>query len=409
MDEDWTSLGTLGVMEPTAPPTAPFAEPPRQLPPPPPHTTPVKSGTWWRPALVGGLVGAVVATAVSLSVVNLTDEPSTRTVIREQVPSSGTVQTAQSGGLDVGAVLDVVSPSVISIEVGESFGQGQFAREGAGSGFIISADGLAITNAHVVAGATDLRVRLFDGQIRDAVLIGSSTADDLALIDIGGAADLTPSVLADSDLLKVGDDVVAIGNALALGEEPTVTRGIVSAKNRTLDEGQGGGVIDGVIQTDAAINPGNSGGPLVDSSGAVVGVNTAIIVDSQNVGFSIPINTVKALLPQLEQGNGGEIEVRRTFLGVSTAAVSELDPQALAELGITGDNGAVITRVEPGSAADSAGLVAGDVIISIDGEAVSTPSELRQRIRAHEPGDEVDLEVQRSGTTETLAAILGES
>lgn len=409
MDEVRTSLGTLDVMEPTAPPTAPWIEPPRQLPPPPPLTSPAaKTGSWWRPALVGGLVGAVVATTCSLSVVKLTDDDPGRTVIRQEVPAAAPTPTLAGEGLNVGGVLDIVSPSVISIEVGQSLGSGQFSTDGAGSGFIISADGLAVTNAHV-AGTGDLRVRLFNGEVRPASLIGSSTADDLALIRIDGPADLQPATLGDSDLLKVGDDVVAIGNALALGEEPTVTRGIVSAKNRTLDEGLGGGVIDGVIQTDAAINPGNSGGPLVDAAGAVVGVNTAIIAQSQNVGFSIPINTVKALLPQLEQGDGGEIQVRRTFLGVSTAAISELDPQAVAELGITGDRGAVVTRVEPGSAADEAGLVEGDVIVSIDGEDISTPSELRQRIRANQPGSEVTLEVERDGSLTSLTAVLGES
>jgi putative serine protease PepD len=312
-------------------------------------------------------------------------------------------------GLDVGAVLDIVSPSVISIEVGDEVGQGQFATSGAGSGFIISADGLAITNAHVAFGnGPAIRVRMFDGEVLPATLVGASTADDLALIQIEGAAQLIPATLGDSDALRVGDDVVAIGNALALGEEPTVTRGIVSAKNRVLPEASGA-VIDGVIQTDAAINPGNSGGPLVDARGAVVGVNTAIIASGQNVGFSIPSNTVKALLPQLQEGNGGEITPRRTFLGVSTAAIDELDPQALAQLNISGDRGAVVTRVEPGSAAAEAGLLEGDVIVAIDDDEVDSPSELRQRIRSSEPGDSVVLRVMRAGAEQELTAVLGQS
>lgn len=324
-------------------------------------------------------------------------------------------QALESLEREIVGLFERAAPSVVSISMRRDTPAARNSErprggDGAGSGFVWDTAGHIVTNAHVLDGLADGRVLSvsFDGTRRlPASVVGMAPEHDLAVIRLDTTdRALQPIARGTSEGLRVGQLVFAIGNPFGL--DRSLSQGLISALGRRLPT-VAGREVAGVIQTDAAINPGNSGGPLVDSSGAVVGVNTAIIVDSQNVGFSIPINTVKALLPQLEQGNGGEIEVRRTFLGVSTAAVSELDPQALAELGITGDNGAVITRVEPGSAADSAGLVAGDVIISIDGEAVSTPSELRQRIRAHEPGDEVDLEVQRSGTTETLAAILGES
>jgi S1-C subfamily serine protease len=270
---------------------------------------------------------------------------------------------------------------------------------------VVSADGLVVTNDHVATAGQSLRVRFSDGKNYKATIVGTSSSDDLALIKIAGAPALTPASLGDSDSLRVGDDVVAIGNALALGDQPTVTKGIVSALNRTLPE-NAQTIIDGVIQTDAAINPGNSGGPLVDAAGDVVGVNTAIAGDSQNIAYSIAVNTVKNLLPDLKTANGGDIGGRVAFLGVGTLDVDTLDQQTRSQYDITATSGAVIQQVTRNSPAAAAGLQVGDVIVKLDGQAVTGEEQLGQLIRAKRPGDSVLLEALRHGESMQITAQL---
>jgi len=198
---------------------------------------------------------------------------------------------------------------------------------------------------------------------------------------------------------------VAIGNALDLTGQPTVTRGIVSALDRSID-GQGVSLED-LIQTDAAINPGNSGGPLVAADGTIVGVNTAIIDGSQNIGFSIAINALKPLIEDIRAGNG-EITPDTAFLGVSSADVAQVDEAVLERFGVDADaEGAFVLEVRPGTPAEDAGLEPGDLIVSIDDEAVSGSEEVRDAVRSHEPGDEVEIEVERDGETQTVTAELG--
>jgi putative serine protease PepD len=208
-----------------------------------------------------------------------------------------------------------VEPGVVSIETSSyvSNGRGFFGSgqvKGAGSGMILTSDGQVLTNYHVVEGASTIKVTVFgQTQAHTAVLVGANQAADVALLQMQGVSGLPTVELGDSDAAQVGDDVVAIGNALALAGGPSVTEGIVSAKDRTLSGN--GSTLSGLIQTDAAINPGNSGGPLVNSTGQVIGMNTAVIEDAgsdgavaQNMGFAIGINRIKPLIDQIRAGAG---------------------------------------------------------------------------------------------------------
>ena len=215
---------------------------------------------------------------------------------------------------------------------------------------------------------------------------------------------LSPATLGSSEDVQVGDEVLAIGNALDLGGEPSVTRGIVSAKDRSIQDT--GISLENLIQTDAAINPGNSGGPLVNASGEVVGINTAIIPDAQNIGFSIAIDSVKPLIEDIKAGKG-EVKTEVAFLGVSSRSVTDVLPDVLDQFGVTVDQGAFIDQVEPGSAADDAQLQQGDVIVEIDGQAVNGSDQVRAAVRSHSPGDRIELKIERNGEQKTIRATLG--
>ena len=305
------------------------------------------------------------------------------------------------GDLDIQKILDIARPSVVTIQTGgpnSMFG-------GAGTGVVIE-DGLILTNAHVIEGAgNEISVRFNDETTASATLVGASTSDDIALIQVD-RTDLTPAQLGSSANLLVGDPVVAIGNALNLGVDPSVTSGIVSAKDRTISDGSIS--LDHLIQTDAAINPGNSGGPLVNAAGEVVGINTAIIAGSQNIGFSIAIDEVKDIIETLKAG-GGDLTSDTAVLGVSTLDVDspELPQEAKDAFGITAESGAVVTSVDPDGGAASAGIQVGDVVISFDGTAVTGSNELTQMVRGREPGDEVSVQVEREGKRQTFTVTLG--
>jgi putative serine protease PepD len=335
-----------------------------------------------------------VATGITVA---LDDDPATT--------NSGTVitpVTTAEGALDIQGILGKVQPSVVAIETSQTTARGVF--EGAGSGIVLSEDGLVLTNAHVIGALGELTVLLSDGTRHDATLVGASPEDDIAVIQVAGVDDLVPAELGSSGDLRVGDEVIAIGNALNLGGEPTVTRGIVSAKDRDLSAE--GVELQGLIQTDAAINPGNSGGPLVNAAGQVVGMNTAIVADAQNLGFSIAIDAAQPIIEALKSGNGA-VTPNQAFLGVSSTDVASLTEEARAQFSIDRDEGAFITEVVPGSAADDGGLRVGDVIIEIDGAEVATASDVRSVVTDHDPGDEVDVTVLRDGREEDITVTLG--
>ena len=344
-------------------------------------------------ALASALVGALVAASVTAAVLVATDDdPSTpRTAI-----------TTPDGGMDVQAILEQVEESVVTIETAGVADEGAF--DGGGTGVILSEDGLIMTNAHVIAQSGAIRVRTFDGATFDAALVGSEPSADLAVIRIEGAQDLTPAELGSSASLVVGEPVIAIGNALNLGGQPSVTTGIVSAVNRTLDGPQG--PLSDLIQTDAAINPGNSGGPLVDSTGAVAGINTAILEDSQNIGFAIAIDRAKPIIDRIQDG-GGEITPDTPRLGVTTVGVETIEDEVREQFGITADEGAFVYDVLAGSGAEGAGLRPGDVIVAIDGEGVTSNERLGELIAEHEAGDQIEVTIERDGEEQTVTAELG--
>jgi S1-C subfamily serine protease len=309
--------------------------------------------------------------------------------------------------LDVRGVLAAVRPGVVSINVeGTTVDEAGNLRQGqgAGSGMVLEPDGLVLTNAHVIADATTISVTLADGSRREADLVGSLPQDDVALVQIRGGGAFEVVELGRSADAQVGDDVVAVGNALNLGESPTVTTGILSATGRTVGA-ENGITLDQLLQTDAAINPGNSGGPLVDATGRVIGVNTAIAGGAENIGFALSIDAVKPLIEDLRAGGG---DVRgRAALGVSTVDVDGVAPDVLERLGIDRDDGAFVVTVLPGSGADGAEVEEGDVIVGVAGRPVADAAALTAAIADLQPGEEVEITLERGGEERTVRATLG--
>ncbi|MEK6697954.1 MAG: Do family serine endopeptidase [Nitrospirota bacterium] len=261
--------------------------------------------------------------------------------------------------------------------------QREQVRQSLGSGFIISSDGYILTNNHVVGQASDIKVAFAEGRVLDAKLIGKAEEIDIALIKVN-ATDLPAVTLGDSNALDVGDWVVAIGNPFGLSQ--TVTAGIVSAKGRVI----GAGPYDDLIQTDAAINPGNSGGPLFNTKGEVVGINTMILAKGQNLGFAVPINMVKEILPSIKAKGRPDLG----WLGVDARPVTQDIAEAL---GFPEQIGAIIKSVAKGSPAAKAGLLRGDVIVELDGKKILEPAELPRMIAFGHIGKTVTLKVLRQG------------
>ncbi|AMD93040.1 DegQ family serine endoprotease [Desulfomicrobium orale] len=268
-----------------------------------------------------------------------------------------------------------------------------------GSGFIISADGYIVTNNHVIDGADTIKVNLLGDRngekSYDAEVVGTDKETDLALLKIKADKRLPYLQFGDSDALKVGQWVMAIGNPFGL--DHTVTAGIVSAKGRTI----GAGPYDNFIQTDASINPGNSGGPLIDLDGRVVGINTAIIASGQGIGFAIPSRSARQIVDQLKEHKS----VRRGWLGVS---IQNVDENAAKALGLDAPRGALIASVTPGDPAARAGIRAGDVITAVEGLPVDSASDLTRKIGDLLPGAKVTVSVWRGGKTLSIPLELGE-
>jgi len=266
-------------------------------------------------------------------------------------------------------------------------------RHSLGSGFIISHDGFVVTNNHVVDHADEIVVKTRDGSEYNAKVIGRDSKLDIALLKIKGK-DFSTVKFGNSDKLRVGNWVLAIGNPFGL--EQTVTAGIVSAKGRVI----GAGPYDDFIQTDASINPGNSGGPLFNVNGEVVGINTAIYSRSGGnigIGFAIPINVAKSTIDELRTKG----HVQRARLGVF---IGGIDKETRKALGLPSNDGALVRQVEKGSAADKAGIRAGDVIISIDADTIHRVHDLPIRVARHKPGDRVRIGLIRNGKKKTVVA-----
>lgn len=354
--------------------------------------------------LVGGAVGAVLATAVTLAVVAGTGmlEGSGSSVRAPLVETSG-----DAGEGVIPAVAKAVTPSVVRVDVLPEEGLGAAPpRSALGSGVIYRSDGYILTNHHVVVEAADLRVRLASGDVLEASVVGNDPLNDLAVLEVD--RDGLPAVnLRDTDEepLAVGETVVAIGSPFGL--DASVTAGVISALNRDItvpDQQRGGLVIPAVIQTDAAINPGNSGGALVDTSGRVIGINTAIFSQSggsQGVGFAIPVSQAVASAEELVEHG----EVDYPFLGVSG---TDLTPEVAERFDLPLDGGALIETVTEDSAAAEAGVEPNDIVTAIDGEPITSMSDLVVAVRQHDPGDTVTITLVRDGEEQRVEVTLGE-
>jgi len=273
-------------------------------------------------------------------------------------------------------------------------GEGTAKQQALGSGFVVDAQGHVVTNAHVVSEADVVKVKLADDREYQAKVVGKDERLDVAVLALEGAPkDLPVTSLGQSGSLRVGDYVVAIGNPFGLGN--TVTMGIVSAKGRSI----GAGPYDDFIQTDASINPGNSGGPLFDLHGQVVGINTAINPQGRGIGFAIPIDAVKDVLPQLLATG----RVARGRLGV---LIQGMDEDLAKALGMDQARGALVGRVESGSPADQVGIKDGDVIVEVDGHDVPKSEDLPRMIASHRPGTHVSLVVLRDRQRKTFDVVL---
>ena len=364
-------------------------------------------GRGFVPGIVGGALGAVVGTVATLALVAggvmggvVAQRPGTAGVGAASV----TAPIITTDGVEsvVPAVAAAVTPSVVRIDVVGPVASG---RGSVGSGVIYRSDGYIITNFHVVEGARAITVRLADGELLDAELIGTDPHNDLAVLRVTGW-DLAAFNLRDrTEPLRVGETVVAIGSPFGL--DASVTAGIVSALNREIRVDEVDGVVNTIpsaIQTDAAINPGNSGGALVDTRGRLVGINTAIYTNSganEGIGFAVSAEQAVSSADQLIlQGF-----VRHPLLGITGIDVSR---EIAERMDLATTRGAMVDSVSPGSGAAAAGLRPGDIIVAVDGSPLATMSELVAEVRRRRPGDEVRLTVFRDGTTFEVAVTLGE-
>ncbi|HET7320453.1 MAG TPA: trypsin-like peptidase domain-containing protein [Candidatus Saccharimonadales bacterium] len=364
-------------------------------------------------ALVGGLVGGWVESKHN----------SSSTLLTGSLSNQQKIVTSESQL--VNSIAKTVGASVVSVNVtSQTTSQNLFGfavpsqEQAAGTGIIISSDGLIITNRHVVpAGTTSVSVTLNDGTELKNVQVVGRTGDsdtlDIAFLKIRDAKGhkLTPAVLGDSSKVQVGDAVVAIGNALGQFQN-TVTSGIISGYGRSVQASDSQGTtaenLDDLFQTDAAINEGNSGGPLTNLNGQVIGINTAIAGNAQNIGFAIPINDVKGLVDQVLKS--GKLE--RPYLGVRFIPLTADIAQ---QYGLSVSNGAYIApavdasqpSVVSGSPAESAGLKEGDVITKVDGKSVDQSHSLTGLLGQHKPGDKVTLTIVRDGKTQDIDVTLG--
>jgi serine protease Do len=267
-------------------------------------------------------------------------------------------------------------------------------RQGLGSGFIIDPNGTVLTNNHVVEGAVAIRVRLDDGRAFDAQVVGRDPLTDVAVIKLKGKVEKLPFVrLGDSDAMRVGDWVVAIGNPFGLTS--SVSAGIISASGRHIT----GGPYDDFLQTDAAINPGNSGGPLFNLRGEVIGINTAIVGGGTGIGFAVPSNLAKALLPQLEKGGA----ITRGYLGVG---IQDLTPEVAKALSVPVNEGAVVTQVQDGPA-KKAGVRVDDAVVAVDGQKINSSTALSRTVALKQPNSVANLTLYRGGNKMDVKVTLG--
>ena len=305
-------------------------------------------------------------------------------------------------GLTTPKVVDILRPSVVHIAT-EAATLGFFSRpqvsRGVGTGFVLDTQGHILTNNHVVEGAQSIIVTLTDGRVLSAEVVGTDPPTDLAVLRIK-ADDLHPATLGRSDTLRVGSDVVAIGHALGLEGGPTVSKGVVSALDRTIQV-DAQTMITGLIQTDAAINPGNSGGPLANARGEVVGISTAIIAEGRGIGFAINIDDARLVLEQLIESGA----VERAFLGITHVTIT---PSIARNLGLPVEKGLVLVRVVPGFPAEASGLRDNDIIVGLGGEEIRNTGDLYLFLATHRAGETVSVTYYRDGSEHSAMVTLAD-
>jgi S1-C subfamily serine protease len=346
--------------------------------------------------------------------------------------ANGSSGNGQQANIDVQAIADKVSPSVVNLVSSLNAG------EAAGTGIIISSSGLAITNNHVIASSTDLQAELNgDGAYHPVKVLGYDIEHDVALVQIEDVSDLTAASLGDSSSVQTGDAIVALGNAGGKGGDPTVVSGSVTATGQQItasdQDGSNAETLRNLVQIDANIQPGDSGGPLVDANGDVIGMNAAAAsgnggfgFDGQaaNEGYAIPIEDALAIAKQIQSGEGGDtihVGAHAAIMGVSVTDDGTSngygDPYGgngdfggPADQGSQTGNGAYVEDVQPGSGADEAGIAQGSTIVAVDGNSVTSASQLTHLMVPYQPGDEVKVEwADSSGQSHTATIELGSS
>ncbi len=371
------------VTAPTAPPASGAAT---WSPPPPVEAGP--SRPRGRAKFGAGILVGAAVTAAALGGYALGQDP---TPASETVASPVVAQPVSSTTGSIGDLVDAARPSIVSVRqrVTQTNPTGGSAQgQAAGTGFVLSADGYIVTNNHVIAEGDEITVTFDDGREESAELVAGDASRDLAVLKVD-RTDLVPLAVGDSDDLRLGDQLIAVGYALDLNGEPSVTSGILSAKNRSITEENGAQLLN-LLQTDTAINPGNSGGPLLNSGGEVIGINTAIAGQAQNIGFAIAITPVLDVIDSLRAGSVPD----RALMGVTTQPTED-------------NRGAEILEFADGSGAAKSDLEVGDVITAVDDKAVTDPESLGTAIAGYQPGDEVTVTFERDGRSDTVTIILG--
>jgi putative serine protease PepD len=331
-------------------------------------------------SLGGGVIGGIIGANSSSSSSN-----------GGPLVTAAPIKPENIGKTDIARAAATIAPSIVTID--SLSGEG----ESVGTGIIVTSDGEILTNNHVVEGSTSVRVRL-NGTTAPimAKVLATDAGNDLALIKLVSADGLTAATFADPESIAVGDPVVAVGYALALDGGPSVTAGIISALNRTLTDDNG--ALNGLIQTDAAISSGNSGGPLINLNGQVVGINTAVAnsnssTAANNIGFAIGVAEVQRVSALLRADAGGEVRAQG-YLGISLSDRND------------GGAGAVVSEVQADSPADKAGLKVNDIVLQINGQAITGQGALIAIVRDSAPGDVIKVKVERDGVAKNLTATL---
>jgi serine protease Do len=368
--------------------------------------------------IIGVLIGIILSGPRGVAVQDAADARQDAEAMAASQPEVPEPQTTVPGQINFADIAARLNPAVVNIDAtararrarrlmeegGRRGGtvdpfdlgrRGDAPRRGTGTGFLIDAEGHVLTNHHVIEGAERLTVKLADGRTLRAEVVGSDPDTDIALIKVDGTGPFAHAVLGDSARLRVGEWVCAIGNPLAY--EHTVTVGVVSFIGRKLFDP----TLDNYIQTDAAISFGNSGGPLINARGQVIGINSAISRQASNIGFAVPINQARAILPQLKKLG----RVERGYIGVT---LRDVDPDLQASLKLPRAGGALVQDVKAGSPGARVGLRPYDVIVTFDGQPVRAQDRLSRDIAERQPGSTVKLEFLRDGRTQSAAVRLAE-